>query len=265
MLALERLPGAAPGYRLTSPSRLVFWLNDDVQPTILVGKSYVALAVNAERAAEALAFEQGGGGRWRPTGELIEAFECLPEKLTFLSIGDSRDSVVPDTIAQLPSIVQLLSHWPGGLRRCPTRRCRRTSSPCSASRGQGASGVRIDPARIPRAEDLRSHLFPSVLAAAVDDRGIRFISREAFPFACVGNRTYVKSSLKWSGSKGLKRDLKLGLGVVLGPLKRSRRCSQRVPSGRLPEVRRPAGPRQSPDSGNPEKLSSFLSRISEEE
>ena len=209
-LAVERLPGTQRGYRLTSPSRLVFWLNDEIQPTILVGKSYVAFAVNAERAAEALAFEQGPAGRWRPTGELIAAFDCLPEKLTLLSVGDSRDSAVPETISQLPSIVQLLMTWLGGMED-PNAGAGSDFLTLLGIPGPGSFRVRIDPARIPRPEALRSHLFPSVLAAAVDDRGIRFIGREAFPFACAGNGTYVKSSVKWSNSKGLDRDIKLGL------------------------------------------------------
>ncbi len=49
MLMLERLPAPDRGFRLTSPARLVFWLNDELQPTILVGKSYVAFAPNLDR------------------------------------------------------------------------------------------------------------------------------------------------------------------------------------------------------------------------
>ncbi len=150
-LAVERLPGTHRGYRLTSPSRLVFWLNDEIQPTILVGKSYVAFAVNAERAAEALAFEQGPAGRWRPTGELIAAFDCLPEKLTLLSVGDSRDSAVPETISQLPSIVQLLMTWLGGMED-PNAGAGSDFLTLLGIPGPGSFRVRIDPARIPRSE-----------------------------------------------------------------------------------------------------------------
>ncbi len=71
MLALERLPAPDRGYRLTSPSRLVYWLSDDVQPTILVGESYAALAINLDHARRACrrgrAAGAGGGrpGSWR--------------------------------------------------------------------------------------------------------------------------------------------------------------------------------------------------------
>ena len=42
ILALERLPAPDVGYLLTSPARLFPWLDDEVRPTILVGKSFVA-------------------------------------------------------------------------------------------------------------------------------------------------------------------------------------------------------------------------------
>ena len=48
----------------------------------------------------------------------------------------------------------------------------------------GGFRLRIDPARVPKAEALRSQLFPSVLATAADDQGVRLIAREAVPFAC---------------------------------------------------------------------------------
>ncbi len=151
MLALEKLPAPSRGYRLTSPAHLVFWLNDDVQPTVLVGKSHVALAINPERAAEALAPEQDGRDRWRPTGELIKAFECLPNKLTLLSVGDSRDSVVPALIASLPRYVQLLSDGLGDLEQADAG----TPADILAMVGvprPGAFRVRISAGHFPKAE-----------------------------------------------------------------------------------------------------------------
>ena len=41
--------------------RLVPWLSDDLKPTILIGKSNVALASNLERAREALSAELPAG------------------------------------------------------------------------------------------------------------------------------------------------------------------------------------------------------------
>ena len=57
VLALVKLPAPDRGYQLTSPERLVPWLEpDEHRPTILVGRSFVANAFNLERA-------RGGGGR----------------------------------------------------------------------------------------------------------------------------------------------------------------------------------------------------------
>ncbi len=208
-LAVERLPAPHRGYRLTSPSRLVLWLNDEVQPTIAVGRTHVAVAANAELAVQALALATADDNRWRPTGELSEALACLPRTLTFLSIGDAQDSPVPGLIANLPTIVQLLSTEletlaePASLENAGDL-LSRLGIP-----GRGSFRLRIDPARRPTAEALQAHLFPSVLAATVDDRGIRFIHREAFPLAVVGKGSYLRSRMEW-GTKGLKRDLKLG-------------------------------------------------------
>ena len=62
---------------------------------------------------EAVAAESPDEAPWRPTGELVQAFECLPESLTFLTVGDHRDSPWPDLIAQLPGTVQMLSSMLG--------------------------------------------------------------------------------------------------------------------------------------------------------
>jgi hypothetical protein len=209
MLALDRLPAPDRGYRLTSPSRLVYWLSDDVQPTILVGESYAAIAINPERARQALAIGPGGGTRWRPTGELARSFECLPAKLTFLTVGDHRDSAVPEAIAGLPGLVQLLSATLGDFGN-PNAGMPGDLLTLAGVPGAGGFRLRIDPDNIPKAQELQAHLFPSVFAASVDGAGLRFIAREAFPFACAGQGTYLKSSVKWSGAKGLKPDLKLG-------------------------------------------------------
>jgi len=211
ILALERLPAPDRGYQLTSPAQLISWLDDDVRPTILIGKSFVACASNLERAREALAAESQAGNPWRPAGELTQAFECLPEGLTFLAVGDPRDSAWPDAIAQLPSAVQALSAMLKDFSDDDSSMAAGLLGAIGIPR-PGGFRVRIDPSRIPTAEQLRPYLFPSVLAATVDDRGFRLIGREAFPLACIGNEVDLTHSTQWSKSKGLDSKLKLGLG-----------------------------------------------------
>jgi hypothetical protein len=215
VLALEPLKAPDRGYQLTSPARLVPWLGNEVRPTILVGKSFIAYASNLERAREALAAESPAAGPWRPAGELAKAFECLPERLTLLIVGDHRDSAWPGLIADLPSNVQTLSAMLGGVAELD-------SSPEAGLLGvlgiprPGSFRLRIDPALIPKADQLRPYLFPSVLAATADDRGFRLICREALPLACFKYSAALKSSVEWTKAKGLERKVKIDLGLLQG-------------------------------------------------
>ena len=103
--ALERLPAPDRGYKLISPAGLISWITADVQPTILIGKSYVAVANNPILARAALAAESRPGDRWVPDGELAKMLNGLPAKLQFLSVGNPRDSFWPEAIAGLPDRV----------------------------------------------------------------------------------------------------------------------------------------------------------------
>ncbi len=59
--ALERLPAPDRGYKLISPAGLISWITADVQPTILIGKSYVAVANNPILARAAWPRSRGPG------------------------------------------------------------------------------------------------------------------------------------------------------------------------------------------------------------
>ena len=41
--------------------------------------------------------------------------------------------------------------------------------------------LKVDPAKLPRAEDLKALMFPSTIAVVSDDTSIRLVSRESFP------------------------------------------------------------------------------------
>jgi hypothetical protein len=210
ILALERLPAPYRGYQLTSPAQLISWLDDEVRPTILVGKSFVACASNLELAREALAAESQPGIPWTPTGELVQAFACLPERLTFLAVGDHRDSAWPDTIAHLPGTAQTLITFLGLDTGADAPAAGELLAALGIPRPRGFR-VRIDPSKIPKADQLRPYLFPSVLAAAVDDQGFRLIAREALPLACFGSKVAVKSTRAWTKGKGFDQKIKFDL------------------------------------------------------
>ena len=41
--------------------------------------------------------------------------------------------------------------------------------------------LKVDPSKLPKAEELKALMYPGTLAVAVDDQAIRIISRESFP------------------------------------------------------------------------------------
>jgi hypothetical protein len=186
-IALEKLPAPDRGYRLVSPAGLVPWLSDEIQPTIQLGKSFAVLSMNPSQARAAVFAESQPENRWKPTGELAKTFEWLPATITSLSVGDPGDSSWPEAIATLPNTVQ---RWATALGLFDAD----AGEPSPTSEilalfgvpGPGAFRLRIDSAKVPKAEQLRTFLFPSVLATSVDDHGIRFIGAEAFPLACIG-------------------------------------------------------------------------------
>ena len=218
-LLFERLPAPERGCRLISPAGDVAWLDEEMSPTILLDKSHVVFAANPA-LARAAAAAAGHAGRWAPTGELVESFACLPPDLTSLSVATPADSSWPEAFANLPGVVQLLATqfglvWGDVAEASP-------ASKFLAFLGvprPGAFRLRIDRARVPKADALRNHLFPSVLATMTDDRGFRLISREAFPFGCLGIDCEFKTTtqdggklrlgLKSKSFSGFKTEIKL--------------------------------------------------------
>ena len=188
-LVLERLPAPERGYRLVSPEGVVPWAGADIQPTVLLGESSMAVAMNPELARAAVAAESRQAARWEPGDELARTLAGLPAGVTSLSVGDVRDSSWPEAIATLPRTVQYLGNLLGASDAVAAAPA--PGAAALAMLGVPAPGgfrIKIDPAKVPRAGQVRALLFPSVLATVVDDRGIRFIGAEALPFACIGSK-----------------------------------------------------------------------------
>jgi hypothetical protein len=175
-----------------------------VQPTIMMGNSFVVVAATPDLAREALASEAREDHGWQPTGKLVQAFEGLPGDLTFLAVADHRDSHVPRWIAGLPCVTQLLVNL-------SQEEDLDNASPWSlldmfCLPSPGRFHVKFDRRGIPEADDLSPFLFPSVLAATVDERGLRLISRGSFPFALFANNAAINYffSLGWTNYEGLR-------------------------------------------------------------
>jgi hypothetical protein len=207
LLALERLPAPERGYRLTSPSRLVSWFADwALEPTILVGKTSVALALHARVARAALAVEPNPAQSWTPAGETLAALDALPHDLIMLLHRDVDGSPWPTWFADFPAMVQTMSNTVADLDR-PDGAAGSDVLGLLGLPQPGGFRVRIDPTKVPKRDQIKAHLFPSITAAALDERGIRLIRREAWPLACPVPEFGINETIKWS-SKGFKKDLK---------------------------------------------------------
>jgi hypothetical protein len=70
----------------------------------------------------------------------------------------------------------------------------------------GAFIAWIDPKNRPQADELQSFLFDSVVAATVDDRGYRLVTREPFPLALLLNDMTGKFSVsaRFTDPRGLR-------------------------------------------------------------
>ena len=145
----------------------------------------------------------------------------MPADLAFLAVGNPRDSSWPDALSGLPATVQFLGNYVD----------HSVANAAGATPGSellalvgvprpGGFRLRIDQAKLPKADDLRAVLFPSVLAAMVDDRGLRIVLREAIPFACFGTESNLKIK---AGTGGLDEKLKARRQVRPGRLTVARR------------------------------------------
>ncbi len=135
-------------------------------------------------------------GTWKPSSELLLALDCLPERLGFLAVVDHRDSAMPEAIAGLPAYVQTLAAI-FALEDAPVDATGSSILSLVGIPRPGGFRIRVPPSNIPRAEQLRSYLFPSVIATTVDERGFRLLAREAFPFVCLGSAGNPKLTFKF--------------------------------------------------------------------
>ena len=213
ILEFTPLPAPARGYVLTSPAGLVSWLDGAWKPTVRIGKDHVAFAPSPEAAGLALAAE-GDGDRARPDGELAGLLAALPAELTSLSVGDPRGKGLAEGVVDLPKFVQAMSLLFTAADAEPPVGASAMLALAGIPR-PGGFRVRGVPGGVPKAEEIEAHLFPSVIATAVDGRGLHIIAREAFPLAGWSSHVNFKASVTATNDTP-KPTLKLKLGFSTG-------------------------------------------------
>ena len=170
----------------TSENTVMFFYGDsrETTPTILASlpgtlqslvNSFIATAAQAERIAEAgpaaSPFQPGGvpgaGGGPGSSGD--------PGSSAGLSSSSASDSASSSNSGSSSSIASSGSggssggSGSGGLPQGP------------GSNSPSMIQIRVDPAKLPRADDLKALMFPSTVAVVADDATIQIVSREAFP------------------------------------------------------------------------------------
>jgi hypothetical protein len=200
-IGFEKLNGPERGYRLVSPAGLASKLSGKTQPTVLIGRSHLAYALNPEQARAAIAAETKPERRWSPSGEAAKSLEALPATLALLCVGNPRDSFWPEALITFresaPAFVSKFLNLNNGIgagSNPPADLLELLGVPKNAR------------AASTRGKELRSLIHPSVLAASVEGQSFRVIAFEALPLGCLGFET------TWSPDGAMKVEIRFRPG-----------------------------------------------------
>jgi prepilin-type processing-associated H-X9-DG protein len=167
---IRRLEGVDQGYVLAIPPALLP-LPAGLRPTILLGKRTLILSSTPAAARAALGLEGSANGL--PADDPLARVLTAPlDDTFFVNVTDTRQSLLPEVLANLPALVQLFGSMAAG------------GPPAFSGRrrpGQRGLTVNVDPDTIPEPDELRPFLFPSSFIMRRDDRGFTFTARESFP------------------------------------------------------------------------------------
>jgi len=137
-----------------------------LSPTIALDKEQLIISATSAAAEKALGLVAGPTDkRWFPADAYVRVAERIPRELMMLIITDPRETM-PSVIENLPAIAQALNTQMAQAR---------------GGRGGPEFNLRVDPQKLPRADQLRSLLFPSSTSLTVDAQGIQVLQREAVP------------------------------------------------------------------------------------
>ncbi len=213
------MPGTVKVYMLHVPTDSPLKLTPPgVRPTIRMEHNHIAIATTSEAARTAL--DTMKKKEWKPSADVEKVLAHVPSGPVLLAVSDPRDTV-PGILASLPGTLQasinsaiaLSAATSGGNPPGQPGAAPAGGAPAGAGAGMfskpgmaGRSGypgaappaspapggsqaagqdamiqLKVDPARLPKAEELKALMFPSTLAIVVDDASIRVVSRESFP------------------------------------------------------------------------------------
>ncbi len=162
---------------------------------VMLGRGAVVVSADEDIARRVMKAQSPQTGRWTPSGELARAMEGLPSSMTFLSVSDPELCGIPGWIAGLPDMIRSMITVETMARDIDNRTAWFLANLVGQPR-PGHFWLRYDRKDVPREEDLRAHIFPSVLAASWDARGYRVIQREPIAFAGLASELALHYSLR---------------------------------------------------------------------
>ena len=141
-----------------------------IRPTLKLGKNQLVLG--ASTAAANRSFNIGtlpADQLWKPTEKFEPMARRLPREMILLTVNDPRDTL-PALVESLPALIPQLNAMLQG-------------QPLGQANGQPAKPGRfhIEPADLPKADELKAVLFPASLAITSESEGFRIVSREPIP------------------------------------------------------------------------------------
>lgn len=133
-------------------------------PTLVLCKDQLVFSMTTKGAERVLG---ASNERWKPTGAYETMARRLPTKLVLLSVSDPRETL-PELVANLPTILAAFNEGIKASQR---------------QAGNPATGipVKIDPEKLPQADELRRLLFPASIALNVDNQAATVLFREPIP------------------------------------------------------------------------------------
>ena len=179
----KRLKGEENGRVLSVPATILP-LAAGLRPTVLLGRKEMVLATSPATARRALEVVERTRADGLPPGDpLGKVLERLPERLIFLGVNDLQQSMFPELLVSLPNLLEyvVIRYVQGVPIFAQVPNVVPGPETDDGSLRRTARKLAKDPELVPEPDSLRPFLFPSVYMLAVNDQGIRFISREAFP------------------------------------------------------------------------------------
>jgi len=165
------LKGTPHAYVVTLPPS-VFPIPAGMRPTMILGKSSLLIATTPEVARAALAME---AKPFAPgDGPLAKALAHVPGNLAMVSVTDTRESMLPELVANIPTLISVFSSMANS-----TPRPRFNAN--DAGEAHAPFALTMDPDLIPSPDALRPFLFPATYAFTVTNEGFAFHTRESFP------------------------------------------------------------------------------------